>query len=566
MTRCYLIITFLIITFAPEVFSQEQTSDEKLRSLVRSYGQAEVTVPYLDAKSTDLITRNVSILSVKDKKISISLSPLTIEWFLSQKYEYSISPRSDNKGIVTASNLNQALAWDKYPTFTQYDSIMRSFITLYPSLCRLDTIGKSLNGKLIMALKISDNVSVDENEPEVFYTSTIHGDETGGYILMLRLADYMLKNYQTSSRIRNMVDNLEIWINPLANPDGTYRTGNTISSPIRFNANGVDLNRNFPDPFLPDEIQQKETKDMMMFLKKHKYVISANFHAGAEVFNYPWDRYLSKFHADDAWFYTIGRAYADTVHNYSSPAYMNMYDNGVVRGAVWYIVYGGRQDYVTSELHGREVTIELDDTHVTPAAQLPLLWENNWRSLLGYLENALYGIHGTVNNSVTSAPVKARVFISGHDIDSSHVFSDSLNGSFTRLIAPGSWNLTFSARGFRDTTVNNVIVYAGQRTDLSVKMAPIVNNIDSTRPSALLLYPNPASGEIRVKFPDNLAGAVNVRIYSQDGRIMSDYDIETQPNINLPVDLSGFASGVYSIVFTNRNSMISSRGRFVVIK
>ena len=53
-----------------------------------------------------------------------------------------------------------------------------------------------------------------------------------------------------------------------------------------------------------------------------------------------------------------------------------------------------RQDFVTSELQGREVTIELDDQFITPAAQLTLLWQNNWHSLLGYLENALYGIHG----------------------------------------------------------------------------------------------------------------------------------------------------------------------------
>ena len=160
----------------------------------------------------------------------------------------TLFPRPESKGIISAGNMNEALNWDTYPTFTQYDSIMRSFSTLYPSLCRLDTIGKSVNGKLILVLKISDNVSVDEDEPEVFYTSTMHGDETGGYVMMLRLADYLLRNYHTSNRVKNMADNLEIWINPLANPDGTYRTGNIMSSPTRYNANGVDLNRNFPDP------------------------------------------------------------------------------------------------------------------------------------------------------------------------------------------------------------------------------------------------------------------------------------------------------------------------------
>ena len=74
-------------------------------------------------------------------------------------------------------------------------------------------------------------------------------------------------------------------------------------------------------------------------------------------------------------------------------------DNGVTNGADWYVIYGGRQDFVTYELQGREVTIELDDEYVTPAAQLNSLWEYNCRSLLGYLENALYGIHGYVKDA-----------------------------------------------------------------------------------------------------------------------------------------------------------------------
>ncbi len=283
------------------------------------------------------------------------------------------------------------MEWESYPSYTQYDSIMQNFPTLYPSLCDIDTIGRSINGKLILVLKISDNVSADEDEPETFYTSSIHGDETAGFILMLRLADYLLKNYNSSSRIRNLVDNLEIWINPLANPDGTYRTGNTITSPVRFNATGYDLNRNFPDPETPNTLKQKETLSMVEFLRERRFTLSANFHSGAEVVNYPWD---SRWwlHADDEWFYDISRKYADTVHLYSPAGYMNFMDNGVTNGFDWYSIFGGRQDFVTWELQGREVTIELHDEYVTPETQLNSIWQYNYRSLLGYLENALYGI------------------------------------------------------------------------------------------------------------------------------------------------------------------------------
>jgi hypothetical protein len=443
---------------------------------------------------------------------------------------------------------------------------MRSFASLYPSLCRLDTIGTSIYGKLVLALKISDNAKTDEDEPEVFYSSTIHGDETGGYILMLHLADYLLKNYTISSRVKSLVDNLEIWINPLANPDGTYRTGNTISNPTRYNANGYDLNRNFPDPVTPNTVKQKETLDMIKFMRKHKFVLSANFHSGSEVVNFPWDRWLYKLHADNLWFRSISRAYADTVHVYSGPEYMNLLENGVTRGAVWYIVYGGRQDFMTWELHGREVTIELDDQFITPEAQLTLLWQNNWRSLIGYLENALYGIHGLVRNLKTHVPVSAKVFISGYDKDSSQVYSDTLNGSFVRFLSPGSWNLTFSAKGYRDTTIYNVVVVSLQKTDLTVDMTLLPDGIEKVNSSIpILLYPNPAKNSIGAKLPDNVNGKISVRIINQTGMIISECNSETARGIPIIIDIKSLAAGIYSIVFTELVSKTSFYGRFVII-
>ncbi len=565
--RHFLAIVFLVILSALKCESQNIIPDDRLRQIISNNGQVEVTIPFTGNKAVEKLTANVSVLSVKDKVVHISLSPLTAEWFIMQKFDYKIIERPDTKSILSAMNVDQAMQWDSYPTYSQYDSIMQSFVKLYPSLCHLDTIGTSVNGRLVLALKISDNAAVDEDEPEVFYTSTMHGDETGGFILMLHLIDYFLKNYAASSRVKNLVDNLEIWINPLANPDGTYSSGNTISSPTRYNANGYDLNRNFPDPFTPNTVKQKETLDMIKFMRKHKFVISANFHSGNEVVNYPWDRWLSKLHADDSWFNSISRAYADTAHVYAGSAYMNFLDNGVTRGAVWYIVYGGRQDFMTWELHGREVTIELDDQYVTPTAQLSLLWENNRHSLLGYLENALYGIHGLVRNAKTHAPVPAKVFIVAYDRDSSQVYSDTLTGRFIRMLSPGSWNLTFSAPGYVDTTISNITVSRGQRTDLNVDMSPLPDGIEILQSSSLiLLYPNPAKSSIKALLSDIITGNINVRIIDQAGRLMEDYNTTTSQGIPLEIDLGSLAPGIYTIVFNDFSARTSFFGRFVVIK
>ena len=116
--------------------------------------------------------------------------------------------------------------------------MMYQFQTDYPELCQVVSIGQSVEGRELLFARISDNVGQDEGEAQFMYTGTIHGDETTGYILLLRLIDYLLTNYGTDPRITNMVNNLDIWINPAANPDGTYAGGNnTVYGATSENAN-----------------------------------------------------------------------------------------------------------------------------------------------------------------------------------------------------------------------------------------------------------------------------------------------------------------------------------------
>lgn len=561
MTYRTFILYFLFLSSGLRIFSQE-SNDEKLRALVREYGEAEVVVSHPGRYKIAFLVRAFSVSYLDNDIVRVRVSYNTVDLFIRQEYEYSIREPVAIEVPRMAYDIASPMQWDSYPSYDQYVQIMQGFADNYPSLCRIDTIGKSINGKLILALKISDNAATDEDEPEVFYTTTMHGDETGGFIMMLRLADYLLQNYSSDTRVKNLVDNLEIWINPLSNPDGTYRMGNTITNPSRFNANGIDLNRNFPDPSnTSDYVMQPETCDMVRFLRKHRFVLSANFHSGVEVVNYPWDRWLSKIHADNDWFRDISRAYADTAHKYSTAGYMNEFDNGIVRGAAWYTVNGGRQDFVVWELQGREVTIELDRSYITPPARLPMLWESNYRSLLGYLENALYGVNGKVKDALNNSPVPAKIFIGGYDKDSSHIYSDTITGSFVRMLAPGIYSLRFSATGYRDTVIN-VSVEKSVRTDLNVMMS---RRTESERryPS---LYPNPASAGIKALLPDDFAGTIGVRIYNTAGRLLRDYKTEVYVNTPLDIDTRSFRSGVYIITFSKQRDNGSLTGRFLIVK
>ncbi len=179
------------------------------------------------------ITKIISIDNIKADTVYAYANNKELESFKKFGYKIEFLPApsiSDSKVINMATDITQMSSWDRYPTYEVYRAMMKKFEQDFPSLCKLDSIGTTIEGRKLYVLKISDNVTTNELEPEVFYTSTMHGDEVTGFVLMLRLIDYFLNNYSTDSRIKSMVDNMAIYINPNANPDGTYNTSNSTVS------------------------------------------------------------------------------------------------------------------------------------------------------------------------------------------------------------------------------------------------------------------------------------------------------------------------------------------------
>ena len=113
----------------------------------------------------------------------------------------------------------------------------------------------------------------------------------------------------------------------------------------RYNANGVDLNRNFPDPITDStntpEGREPETQAVMNFCFGQSSVSSANFHTGALVVNYPWDCQYP-LTPDDELFIEISLVYS----RLNPPMYnSSVFDSGITNGAQWYIIHGGMQDW-----------------------------------------------------------------------------------------------------------------------------------------------------------------------------------------------------------------------------
>jgi len=468
-------LLILITLFLTNNIQPQQLSSDYFQNNIEVYFSFEVSSREIIQELTNVI----SIDNVRGNTAFAYANENEYNEFLSYKLAHQILPKPGELIIPEMSdNIDDITNWNVYPTYDAYVSMMNNYAASYPSICKLIDAGNTVQGRKILLLKISDNVNIREAEPQFLYTSTMHGDETTGYVLMLRLIDSLLTTYGTNLRITNIVNSAEIWINPLANPDGTYHGGNnTVNGATRNNANGYDLNRNFPDPVNgvhPN--QQQETAVFRNLAEQNNFVLSANFHGGTEVVNYPFDTWTNVYpdyvsHADEDWYQFISHLYADTCQAYSPSNYMNGYDDGITNGGAWYVIHGGRQDYMNWFMKSREVTIEISDTKLLPPSQLPAHWEYNKRSFLNYIESIFYGVRGIVTDTL-GHPLNAIVKVLNHDTLNSTIRTDSINGNYHRMLAPGFYSFQFSAEGHYPKTINNVVVNNFQTTVIDVELIP----------------------------------------------------------------------------------------------
>jgi hypothetical protein len=446
--------------------------------------------------------------------------------------------------------------WDYYPTYEAYLDLMNQFEQGYPDLCDVFSIGTSVEGRQLLVAKISANVNVQEKEPRFLYTSSIHGDELTGYVLMLRLIDYLLKNYTMDNEINTLLNNMEIWINPLANPDGTYAGGNsTVFGATRFNADTVDLNRNYPDPEdgpHPDgNAWQKETLEFMALADSVSFVMSANFHGGAEVFNYPWDTW-AQLHPDDDWWQLVGREWADTVHAHAPDGYFIMLNNGITNGFAWYEVDGGRQDYMNYYHHCREVTVEISDIKLLPENLLPDFWEYNYRSFINYMIQGLYGISGTITDSESGLPVKATITINNHDNNGSWVLSDSLTGGYFRPVIAGTYSITYSAPKYASQTFEQITVSNFQKTIQDVQLVYTGAGIgEDAYTHWFEVVPNPAKESITIHYSGNESHFTTIQVTDITGKLIFQQQFEFGIENNRLMLLPGKPeTGIYLIIIS----------------
>jgi carboxypeptidase T len=238
-----------------------------------------------------------------------------------------------------------------YHTYAEMTAALWTLEQTYPALADTFSIGLSSQGRYIYAIKISDNVSVDEDEPEVLYMGNHHARELMSVDIPLRFAQYLLANYGTDADVTQMVNEREIYFIPMVNPDGhVYVEANHSGySDYWWRKNrrrnfdgtyGVDLNRNYGYMWGYDNIgsspvtsedtyrgngpfSEGETQRVRTFCQGREFILGLSFHTYGEWFLWPWG-YTSALCPDNALFSALADSLAPAGYT-AGPAAATLY-------------------------------------------------------------------------------------------------------------------------------------------------------------------------------------------------------------------------------------------------
>ena len=261
---------------------------------------------------------------------------------------------------------DKGIGYGIYHTYSETVAFVDSLRLLYPHVISQKwSIGQTLEGRDLWAFRISDNPDIDENEPEIMIDAMHHAREIMASEFTIMFAEYLAQNYGTDPEITWLVNNRELYIVPVVNPDGSVY--NETTDPLgggmwrknrRNNGDGsfgVDPNRNYPymwgfddsgsspDPTSdvyrgPSAGSELEIQAMMNFINGRDFRTHDTIHSYGNLTLIPWG-YTSSPTPDGAVFN----------HMAAEMVKFNGYVPGQPFEAINYSVNGGTFDWAYGE-------------------------------------------------------------------------------------------------------------------------------------------------------------------------------------------------------------------------
>jgi carboxypeptidase T len=396
-----------------------------------------------------------------------------------------------------------------YHTYQEMVTELQGLYSNYPDIARMDSIGVSTQEKkIIWALKISDNVELEEDEPAVLYNGVHHACEVMGLEICMRLIRDLLSGYSSDPQIAFWIDNTEIWFIPLLNPDGHSAVTSEKSLYWRKNARdldrdgllreylcndwwtcyteGVDLNRNYDfnweygGSYQPWHYNYRgeypfselETQALRQLALAQRFALSISYHSYGEIVFYPWV-WGSGYAPDEPALGDIAFNIASRITKQSGEEPYDYGHNGALAGMSTNWLYGklGTFDYILEVLPY--------PFFIPPGHQVQSIYLQNKPGAL-YLLERVHGssITGRITDSATKLPLGAvtRILeIAEHfNPPMNERTSEPAHGRYRWLLLPGTYTLEISREGYYAETVSNVAVAQSRPTEQDVSLTRIL--------------------------------------------------------------------------------------------
>ncbi|MFF8830370.1 M14 family metallopeptidase [Streptomyces sp. NPDC015131] len=235
---------------APPVAAAPAAAAEEV---VRQYA---IHGPSTPAERTALTATGASVDEAGDHEVVVSATAGQARKLraLGHRLEALPAPPDRGRSGTALGAMDFPSADARYHNYAEMNAEITQRLQQYPGIMSRQVIGKSYQGRDIVAIKISDNVATDENEPEILFTHHQHAREH----LTVEMALYLLRElgagYGSDPRVTSAVNNREIWIVPDLNPDGgeydiasgSYRSWRKNRQPNPGSSYiGTDMNRNW---------------------------------------------------------------------------------------------------------------------------------------------------------------------------------------------------------------------------------------------------------------------------------------------------------------------------------
>ncbi len=329
--------------------------------------------------------------------------------------------------------------------YRDYDAALQTIDELcrqYPNIIKAETIGYSLEGRAIIAVKISDHVKMTEAEPPIAFEAGMHGDEIISSEVAMRLIEYLCLHYGKDQKINELIEQREIWILPFANPDGTV-------GQQRNNAASIDLNRdwgymwqgwgNSKAPY-----SQPESQAMYQWINTHNFVAIQSLHAGTQMISLLWSCQKEVF--------PDYQASVLLAENYIRN--LVGIEMGVGCGFErLYPVFGSAKDAFYAFQGSLSWTTELSDEKKPSKKRAESIFYSHLPAILKFIDEAGHGLRGKVVDAETGQPIAATIYVNDRAQSFWPVYSNPQTGEFYKYTLPGSYQLRVTANHYRPTTI-----------------------------------------------------------------------------------------------------------------